>query len=210
VEVTSTVGQGSTFTVFLPFRNEHAGVAREAGSTAHHAVTYVEEAARWLPDVEDVRTGPQVSLGRVLVADDNADMRDYAARLLAGYYEVETVSNGEEALASVLDYPPDLVLSDVMMPGLDGFGLLRAIRENPDTRTLPVILLSARAGEEARVEGLDSGASDYLVKPFTARELLARVRAQIEMALIRKQASAREAHLRAEAELARDEMVGVL
>jgi PAS domain S-box-containing protein len=214
VGVTSTVGQGSTFTVHLPLRNENAGAAREVGSTANHADAYVEEAARWVPtvrpSVEDVRMGPQVSLGRVLVADDNADMRDYAARLLAGRYEVETVSNGEEALASVLDHPPDLVLSDVMMPGLDGFGLLRALRENPDTRALPVILLSARAGEEARVEGLGLGASDYLVKPFTARELLARVQAQIEMALVRKQASTREAHLRAEAELARDEMVGVL
>ena len=144
------------------------------------------------------------------MADDNADMRDYVARLLAGCYEVEAVAEWRAGLASVLDHPPDLVLSDVMMPGLDGFGLLRALRENPETSALPVILLSARAGEEARVEGLDSGATDYLVKPFTARELLARVGAHMEMARIRKQAAAREAALRAEAEAARDEMVAVL
>ena len=110
----------------------------------------------------------------------------------------------------VLDRPPDLVVSDVMMPGLDGFGLLKALRARPETSSLPVILLSARAGEEARVEGLQGGATDYLVKPFTARELLARVGAHIEMERLRKQAAAREAELRAEAEAARDQTLSVL
>ena len=111
---------------------------------------------------------------RVLIADDNADMRDYLRRLLAEAYEVETVADGEAALRSLTDHAPDLVLADVMMPGLDGFRLLQAIRGNATISTLPVILLSARAGEESRVEGLQAGADDYIVKPFSARELLAR------------------------------------
>jgi len=217
VEVASVVGQGSSFTVSIPFGSAHlpkdrVGGARSLNSTALHAESYVEEAARWLPRATTTRTAPVRTrrAGRVLIVDDNRDMREYLCRLLESDYEVESAGNGEEALACVKDRPPDLVLSDVMMPVLDGFGLLRALRENAGTRTLPVILLSARAGEEARVEGLDAGASDYLVKPFTARELLARVGAQLDMTRIRRQAAAREAELRAEAEAARDEVSGIL
>jgi PAS domain S-box-containing protein len=215
VEAVSTLGQGSTFTVALPFgtghlREEELSPARDGVSTAIHAESYVLEAARWAQRERHNPVSAEIPAARVLVADDSADMREYVARLLAGRYEVETVANGELALARALDHPPDLVLSDVMMPGLDGFGLLQALRENPETRALPVILLSARAGEEARVEGLDLGASDYLVKPFTARELLARVGAHVEMSRIRRKAAEREAELRAEAEAARDTVLGIL
>ncbi|MGA2881833.1 MAG: ATP-binding protein [Bryobacteraceae bacterium] len=210
VEASSIAGRGSTFTVSIPFGAAGQMAAQVLSAGPIHAESYVEEAARWLPVEQRTLIAPGVSSGKVLVADDNADMRQYLAKLLADRYQVETVANGEQALASVLDHPPDLVLSDVMMPGLDGFGLLEALRENPETRTLPVILLSARAGEEARVEGLGAGASDYLVKPFTARELLARVGAHLEMARIREEAAQREEGLRAEAEAARDRAIGVL
>jgi DNA-binding response OmpR family regulator len=123
---------------------------------------------------------------RVLVADDNADMRDYVRRLPADRFEVETVANGIEALHAIRREPPDLLLSDVMMPGRDGFALLREIREDPELSTLPVILLSARAGEEAKVGGLNAGADDYLTKPFSAQELLARVNTNIAMARSRR------------------------
>jgi PAS domain S-box-containing protein len=132
------------------------------------------------------------------VADDNADMRQYLGRLLGGAFEVEDVADGAAALAAACGRPPDLVLADVMMPGLDGFGLLRELRADPRTRTVPVVLLSARAGEESRVEGLAAGADDYLVKPFSARELLARVGAHLEMARLRREAARREDALRAE------------
>jgi PAS domain S-box-containing protein len=130
-------------------------------------------------------------LPRVLLADDNADMRGYVGRLLAARYEVEAVADGAAALAAARDRPPDLVLADVMMPRLDGFGLLRALRAEPATRAVPVVLLTARAGEESRVEGLTSGADDYLVKPFAARELLARVAAHLEVARVRRDAERR-------------------
>ena len=118
---------------------------------------------------------------RVLLADDNADMREYVTRLLGVRYQVVTASNGSEALQSAVTEPPDLILSDVMMPGLDGFELLKELRARAETKTIPVILLSARAGEESRVDGLGAGADDYLIKPFTARELLARVAAHLAM-----------------------------
>jgi PAS domain S-box-containing protein len=130
-------------------------------------------------------------------------MRDYVRRILSAYYDVTAVANGQEALVCALDNPPDLVLSDVMMPRLDGFGLLKALRNAPHTRTIPIVLLTARAGEEARVEGLTEGADDYIVKPFDARELLARVSAHVELARSRQEASHREQELRREAEAAR-------
>ena len=108
-------------------------------------------------------------------------MRDYVQRLLSQRWEVEAVADGWQALAVAGERVPDLVLADVMMPGLDGFALLRALRADPRTATMPVILLSARAGEESRVEGLEAGADDYLIKPFSARELLARVEAHLTL-----------------------------
>src|SRR6185436_10455885 len=119
---------------------------------------------------------------RILLADDNADLRQYVERLLKPTYRVECAADGEAALAFARDEPPDLVLADVMMPRLDGFGLLKALRANRRTRDVPLIMLSARAGEESRVDGLAAGANDYLVKPFSARELMARVHSTLSTA----------------------------
>jgi PAS domain S-box-containing protein len=127
-------------------------------------------------------------LPRILLADDNADMREYVSRLLGGRYEVEAASNGLEALNAARERTPDLVLSDVMMPGLDGFGLLKELRADDRLKIVPVILLSARAGEEASLEGIESGADDYLIKPFSARELVARVDAHLKIARLRADA----------------------
>ena len=123
---------------------------------------------------------------RVVLADDNADMRDYVRKLLARRYDVEAVADGEAALKAIARVKPDLVLSDIMMPRLDGMQLLARLRANPETSTLPIILLSARAGEESSVEGMQAGADDYLIKPFSARELLARVEAHVKIARLRR------------------------
>jgi signal transduction histidine kinase len=125
----------------------------------------------------------------VLVAEDNADMREYLVRLLASRWVVDAVADGRAALESALERPPDLVLSDVMMPRLDGVALLQALRADPRTSTVPVVLLSARAGEEAVLAGLETGADDYLVKPFSARELISRVGTHLEMARVRRAAA---------------------
>jgi signal transduction histidine kinase len=223
--VTSEPGRGTTFTVSIPAGAAHLppdriGIARTLASTSTGATSYVDEALRWLPDetpaepflppVAPVTSAPGA---HVLLADDNADMREYVRRLLGRHWTVEAVADGEAALAAARVRTPDLVLTDVMMPGLDGFGLLRELRAEPRTRTVPVILLSARAGEESRVEGLDAGADDYLIKPFSARELVARVNAHLELARLRREAVAREREARARAEAAsqtRDDFLATL
>ena len=122
---------------------------------------------------------------RIILADDNSDMRAYVYDLLCPAYSVEAVADGEEALIAARRERPDLILSDVMMPRLDGLALLKNLRADEALRDVPVILLSARAGEEARLEGLDTGADDFLVKPFSARELVARVGALLELTRMR-------------------------
>jgi PAS domain S-box-containing protein len=201
--VESAVGRGSTFVVTIPRGSAHLPaehVAEHEASRTGMERAFVEEALRWLPDAKGTSvespdreaTGwpaavaaagsgppPRGPAPRILLADDNADLRDYVRRLLEPNYDVECVPDGEAALNAISRRRPDLVLSDVMMPKVDGFALLRTLREDPGTESLPVILLSARAGEESRVEGLELGADDYLVKPFSARELLARVASRI-------------------------------
>ncbi|WP_404710380.1 ATP-binding protein [Sphingomonas sp. MMS24-J13] len=199
IEATSVPGKGTTFIVRLPYAPDAAiGTVDPRPS---NAAAFVEEAMRWLPEPRDLiddsgaappglPTHAEGAGKRVLLADDNADMRDYIERLLIGHgYRVETVGDGAAAIAALRREPPDLILSDVMMPRLDGFGLLDAVRGDQATASIPVILLSARAGEEAKIEGLDAGADDYLTKPFAARELLARVAANIELAQIRRNAA---------------------
>jgi PAS domain S-box-containing protein len=209
IQVRSVEGQGSFFTVAIPTGHAHLPKERLNGtrslvSTKLNATPFVEEALRWSPSNTSSSASHPGELGltissmpsagrapsvRILFADDNADMRDYVRRLLEEQYEVETVGDGQAALESILANPPDLVLTDVMMPRLDGFGLLHALRADERTRTLPLIMLSARAGEEARVEGLIAGVDDYLIKPFSARELLARIGTHVEMTRLRRAAA---------------------
>lgn len=154
------------------------------------ALTWLSDAGRDIQQYHEAGAGDdlaQVEGSRLLLADDNADMRQYVSRLLSKHLRVEAVADGAAALAAIRANRPDLVLTDVMMPELDGFGLLKAIREDPQLRDLPVIMLSARAGEEARIDGLQEGADDYLTKPFSARELTARVLANLKLAQVRRQ-----------------------
>jgi PAS domain S-box-containing protein len=242
IDVSSTVGQGSCFTIALPLGTAHlpsvsvseavatlgasAGrdsahrlrldvgdsptetlreritATRTLASTAVGAAPYVEEAERWLPQRAEGR-GQKAEAGtdllpsasrllpsdaRVLLVDDNADMREYLTRILSEHVQVEAVADGASALAVAQERVPDLVLTDVMMPGLDGFELLKVLRANPRTREIPIILLSARAGEESIVEGLEAGADDYLIKPFSAGQLVSRVKGHLQMAQLRLEA----------------------
>jgi PAS domain S-box-containing protein len=185
ISIDSTVGAGTSVSVSIPLGYRHLppdriAATRSLASTAVSADAFVEEALRWLP-----APPPQaITVGRddtkcILVADDNADMRAYIHRLLGSRWPVEVVGNGEEALSLLTRRRADLLIADVMMPKMDGLALVQAIRANADLRSIPIVLLSARAGDEARLEGLQAGADDYLVKPFSARELITRIEAQL-------------------------------
>jgi PAS domain S-box-containing protein len=201
IAVDSTPGAGTVFTVRIPAGKAHLpadklGVARPAASTARGAELFAGEVLRWQPDAALLPGDAQPARReRIVWADDNADMRDYVRRLLSARYEVEAVADGEAALAAARARRPDLVLADVMMPALDGLGLARALRADPHTRSIPIILLSARAGAESRIEGLDAGADDYLYKPFSARELLAQVAARLELSRLQARLQQERAEL---------------
>jgi PAS domain S-box-containing protein len=213
INVSSIVDQGTSFTVSIPLGSqhlpqEHIGTSHSLTSTATKANTYVEEALSWLPSGsvgvwESGSVGEKQKLPShllttspshhlILLVDDNSDMRDYVRRLLKEQgYNVITANDGIAALEIIEQRVPDIVLTDIMMPRLDGLGLLQRIRAS-SYKDIPVILLSARAGEEARVEGLNVGADDYLIKPFSARELIARVEACLKLAQLRQESARRE------------------
>lgn len=204
IAVDSRLGRGTRFTLRLPLGHGHLPPEQvrhdqDVGHGVTLAPAYVQEALRWLPGGTPTPAGaPPAALAqlgeryrstlgaRIVIADDNADMRQYLHGLLSPYYRVEEAADGEAARAAVKRERPALLLTDVMMPRLDGFGLLAALRADPATVTLPIVLLSARAGQEAQIEGLDAGADDYIVKPFSARELLARVAGLIELDRLRR------------------------
>ncbi|MEX2148976.1 MAG: ATP-binding protein, partial [Steroidobacteraceae bacterium] len=197
IRVESEPGKGSRFVVSLKAGTAHLPADQidtgdDGAPAGRTAAAHVKEVLSWLPPSADATvTMPRLENAdarpRILLADDNVDMRRHISRLLRRSYEVVEACDGEAALEAALSSPPDLVLSDVMMPRLDGFGLVKALRADERTRQLPIILLSARAGEEAAVEGLDAGADDYLIKPFSARELQARVRAHLELVRQRRE-----------------------
>jgi len=224
IEVESKLGSGTQFKVHLPFGHEHlkqGHIARDAGNplvVQGSAIAYVQEALGWLPGHDQLRaeitgsfSGDEgddsqnlvTARSLVLLVDDNSDMREYVRSLLSVRFDVVGASNGREALEQIDRRGPDLVLTDVMMPEMDGFALLHALRQNPATTLIPIIMLSARAGEDARIEGMEAGADDYLTKPFTARELMARVDAQLKMARMRREAAEQKTALTQEINRAR-------
>ncbi|HEU5048489.1 MAG TPA: ATP-binding protein [Rickettsiales bacterium] len=205
ISVQSEFGKGSEFTVCIPLGKAHlpAEAIKEKASNiaqATRANAFLSEALRWLPEtipyippgmeLHDL-TDNTIIGARIVLADDNADMRDYVKRLLTPYYRVEAVGDGKAALEAIEREMPDLVLTDIMMPQLNGVELLSILRGKESTKNLPVILLSARAGDEAKIEGMQSGADDYLTKPFSARELQARVHNALKLAYARNETNVR-------------------
>ena len=191
ISVKSKEGKGSVFTVTIPFGKEHLP-AEQTYDTPQEledviSATYIDEAASLLDNgvsgsnntvyVEKAASGTAT----ILVVDDNADMRNHIASLLQKHFTVITAVNGMEALHKIRSEEPSLVLSDIMMPIMDGIQLLKTIKEDKQLNRIPVILLTARAGEESKIEGYQTGADDYLVKPFSANELKARIDAQLKI-----------------------------
>lgn len=203
IEVQSEPGQGSTFIVRIPEGTAHLPqdrifeMASGVKSTFDQTEAFVNEALRWIPEsvrpkVPSVEVSSATSVGsaktskhQIVVADDNMDMRNYLVKILSEYYDVTAVTNGQEAFAAIRAHRPNLLLSDIMMSIMDGVELLKKIRADEDLKTLPVVLLSARAGEEAVSKGVELGADDYLTKPFSTVELLARIQTHLNLAEMR-------------------------
>jgi len=216
VEARSQLGQGSRFIITIPFGKDHLPQeqirqrAPEERSSLN-ALPSLEDDLYWLQDgSEDVPSKTYDSeqftdsasedAANILIVDDNADMRYYLSRILSNKYNLRVAADGQQALEMIVQQLPDLVISDIMMPRLDGLGLLKAIRQDPEIKALPIIFLSARAGEEAKISGLEAGADDYLVKPFSARELLARINTQLAMSALRKEIHEKELEVLREGE----------
>lgn len=199
IEVESTPGKGSSFIVRIPKGASHLPAHRiainsdniprsEITPQAHMILTDIES---WTANQASPLKAPSnisLSKRRIVLAEDNSDMRDYLKRLLGESYDVVAVADGRSALDAIRLNKPDLLLSDVMMPVMDGVELVKTIRSDKDLKTLQIILLSARSGEEDRMYGIELGADDYLVKPFSSKELFTRIENQIRMAELRRSA----------------------
>jgi len=208
ITVASRQGEGSVFLVTIPTGSAHLpadrlGAPDSAAAAGTGVPPFVDEALQWLPAApaasppratDAAGVAAATTRERILVVDDNADMREYLRQLLCDW-TIEIATDGALALEAARERQPDLVITDVMMPRLDGFGLLRELRRDPRTDAVPVLMLSARAGEEARVSGLSAGADDYITKPFSARELTARVHSLLAVSRARREAELQKRHL---------------
>lgn len=202
IAVKSTVDRGTIFNIEIPLGTDHLPADKIVpahstdGSSRVHRAALLDEAQLWLANDEvpqllerppiPAPTSPTLTRSRVLVADDNADLRLYLSSLIEREHDVILVSDGEAALAAVHEHHPDLVIADLTLPRLDGYGLVTRLRADSSASRLPIILLSARVEEDARIEGLEHGADDYLIKPFSARELRARINTHLGLARARQ------------------------
>ncbi len=195
IDVESEVDRGTTFTVVLPTGKAHLNQANLAGDGAPDEGFEPEQSAMaelafsalgFMPENEPLASnghapGPAADEPLVLVVEDNADVREYVASILGAHYRIATARDGQEGLERARELQPDLLISDVMMPRMDGNELCRAIKQDAHLDHIPVVLLTARATQEMKIEGLEVGADDYLAKPFNARELLARAHNLIQL-----------------------------
>ena len=196
IGVTSELGQGAMFWVELPIVASAVPMAASMPmlpqSSLRSAFAELKTCPTIQPDVSRLHHAPLV-----LIVDDTPEMRFLIGDVLSDFYRVELASDGFEALAALERQTPDLVISDVMMPGLDGYELCQRVRSDDRWKSLPFVLLTARAETSMKIEGLQCGADDYLVKPFDAEELRARVRTLLRVRELHREVEARNRDLEA-------------
>jgi signal transduction histidine kinase/DNA-binding response OmpR family regulator/streptogramin lyase len=184
VNIESEPGVGTRFVVQIPLRAEVYPAEWRLPENQEPDATELEHPALLPPvyqhDPLQERQHLHLHDKVVLVAEDNAEMQNYLRYKLTDHYTVHTVANGREALHCALKKVPDLIISDLMMPEMDGIELCRAVKENEKTSHIPVILLTSRSVVESQLDGLKSGADDYLTKPFKSEILLARIENLLE------------------------------
>lgn len=201
IRFSSVENQGTQFIVSLPKGKAHLPVDclidnKQFDYKNDKVEKYIQELSQGQSHSEptqksnspDTQNAKEVDFSaELLIVDDNADMLNYLENILSKFWKVRSACNGEIALKSALAFPPDLILSDIMMPVMNGVELLQKVRIDKRTREIPFIFLSARAGEEASLDGIEMGADDYLIKPFSARELKTRVKTHLNISRLRKQ-----------------------
>ena len=170
IQVESDEKQGTMFTVDLPFCCCTSSPDTSSMGTSGH-----ESPVELLEGEEEEERNYDSSRMSVLVIDDNADIRSYIHGLLSAEYSVIEAANGSEGIRKAMKYVPDLIISDVMMPGIDGIECCRRLKSELQTCHIPVILLTACSLDEQRIQGYDGGADSYISKPFSSQLLLARI-----------------------------------
>lgn len=196
VEIDSEPDRGTTVRIRLPRSVADTAVDLPPPAQLDDNNPYVAEARQWLTPVSEPVASPATaerSRQLVLIADDNADMRTHLDRVLSPYWETVLTADGESALAAIRNLRPDAIVTDVMMPGIDGFKLVAAVRADPALAATPVLMLSARAGTEAVDEGYAGGADDYLPKPFRSQELVDRLKSRLSAVTRERDRQRREA-----------------
>lgn len=180
ITVSSKKGEGSLFTIQLPITNQaprEEAILQESWPIPHHLTAQIEEEAQPHTSTSDQGNGQPL----LLLVEDNADVMHYLTSCLQGSFRLMYAKNGQSGIDQALQQVPDIIISDIMMPEVDGMELCRRLKTDERTSHIPIILLTAKADQDSRVEGLEKGADAYLAKPFDKKELLVRLNKLIEL-----------------------------
>ena len=178
ITVSNEKGEGVVFSIYMPLKQDSAESLPWLGETAVAGqVCEIKEQGMNLAEKCETGDNPHPS---ILIVEDNQDISFYISTLLKGRYILNYASNGKEGIDKASNCMPDLILTDLMMPGMDGYSLCHEIRQSEILNHIPIIIITAKSSDTDRIRGLEEGADAYLLKPFNAEELLVRVEKLLE------------------------------